>query len=140
MMSGIRSSNTRPERIIRSALHRHGYRFHLGSKVGKIKPDIVLRSRKIAVFVHGCFWHQHKGCKLAYSDRLYSTEWKNKFQSNKGRDDRVLKQLLSEHWRVAIVWECATRSPEACDELILDLCDWIENSTNSTFESTFVRS
>jgi hypothetical protein len=53
-----------------------GYRFRLDSKVGKIKPDIVLRSRKVAIFVHGCYWHQHEGCKLAYSDRDYIEKWK----------------------------------------------------------------
>jgi DNA mismatch endonuclease, patch repair protein len=69
MMSNIRSCNTKPEILIRKALHKYKYRFNLKSKVGKIKPDIVLRCHKVAIFTHGCYWHQHEGCKLAYSDR-----------------------------------------------------------------------
>jgi DNA mismatch endonuclease (patch repair protein) len=108
MMAGIRSSNTKPEVVTRSALHRLGYRFRLGSKVGKIKPDIVLRGRKVAIFVHGCYWHQHEGCKLAYSDRDYADKWKVKFDTNKKRDIAVLEGLIGSGWRVAILWEYAT--------------------------------
>jgi DNA mismatch endonuclease (patch repair protein) len=72
MMSGIRSSNIHPEILTRKALHSLGYRFRLDSKIEKIKPDTVLRKHKVAIFTHGCYWHQHEGCKLAYSDRNYS--------------------------------------------------------------------
>ena len=109
MMSGIRSSNTKPEVLTRKALHKLGYRFRLDSKVGKIKPDIVLRKHKVAVFTHGCYWHQHEDCKLAYSDRAYEEKWLKKFEANKQRDQRVLEQLKDQGWRVAVIWECATR-------------------------------
>jgi len=108
-MSGIRSSNTKPELIVRKALHELGYRYRLDSKIRKIKPDIVLRSHKVAVFVHGCYWHQHKGCKLAYSDRNYSDKWLKKFNDNKVRDQRVTEQLLEQGWRVVVIWECVTQ-------------------------------
>ena len=109
MMSGIRSSNTKPEILTRKALHKLGYRFRLDSKVGKIKPDIVLRKHKVVVFTHGCYWHQHEGCILAYSDRNYSDKWKKKFKANRHRDQRVELQLKEEGWRVAVIWKCATR-------------------------------
>ncbi len=137
MMSGIRSSNTKPEVLTRKTLHKLGYRFRLDSKVGKIKPDIVLRSHKVAVFTHGCYWHQHEGCKLAYSDRDYSEKWKKKFQDNVVRDQRVLKLLTEEGWRVAIIWECATRDRSVFDSVINELNSWIKVDESQYFESLY---
>jgi len=137
MMSGIRSSNTKPEVLTRKALHRLGYRFRLNSKVGKIKPDIVLCSYKVAVFTHGCYWHKHESCKLAYADRNYSDKWKKKFEDNRQRDKRVLDQLMAEGWRVAVIWECATREPDIFDVVINQLHGWIKSGTNQYFESDY---
>ncbi len=137
MMSGIRSSNTKPEILTRKALHKLGYRFRLGSKVGKVKPDIVLRSHKVAVFTHGCYWHQHVGCKLAYSDRSYSDKWIKKFQDNKERDQRVLDQLAVEGWRVAVIWECATRDAVIFEGVVKQLDTWIKADTGLCFESEY---
>lgn len=124
-MSNIRSENTKPEIVTRGLLHRLGYRFRLNSKVDKIRPDIVLRSRKVAIFVHGCFWHQHQGCKLAYSDRKYSPAWQKKFRQNIERDVRAEKYLKQRGWRVAIVWECDVRKELSFDEKIQALDQWI---------------
>ncbi|MDH5388530.1 MAG: very short patch repair endonuclease [Gammaproteobacteria bacterium] len=137
MMSGIRSSNTKPEVLTRKALHRLGYRFRLDSKVGKIKPDIVLRSLKVAVFTHGCYWHQHQGCKLAYSDRDYADKWKNKFEDNQKRDQRVLNELTNQGWRVAVIWECTTREAEVFQDVIGNLDVWIKTGDSSYFESDY---
>ena len=137
MMSGIRSSNTKPEVVTRKALHKLGYRFRLGSKVGKIKPDIVLRSHKVAVFTHGCYWHQHDDCKLAYSDRNYSDKWKKKFSDNQQRDKRVEAQLKQEGWRVAVIWECATRDIKVFETVINQLNDWIKIGDSQYFESEY---
>ncbi|MBC8551917.1 MAG: DNA mismatch endonuclease Vsr [Gammaproteobacteria bacterium] len=137
MMYGIRSSNTKPEVLTRKALHKLGYRFRLDSKVGKIKPDIVLRKYKVAVFTHGCYWHQHEGCKLAYSDRHYSGKWKNKFSDNQDRDQRVEQQLKDEGWRVAVVWECATRDTAIFKEILILLNSWIKNDKSQYFESQY---
>lgn len=136
-MSGIRSSNTKPEILTRKALHKLGYRFRHDSKVGKIKPDIVLRSRKVAIFTHGCYWHQHEGCKLAYSDREYADKWKKKFEDNRQRDQRVLKQLNEVGWRVAVVWECATRDAEVFVKVINKLHSWIQSDESQYFESGY---
>jgi len=129
MMSGIRSQNTKPEVLTRQALHRLGYRYRLGSKIGKIKPDVVLRSHKVAIFIHGCYWHQHKNCKLAYSDRNYSDKWLKKFDDNHMRDQRVTRQLLDSGWRVAIIWECATRKENVFYDVIDDLAEWIQSDS-----------
>jgi DNA mismatch endonuclease (patch repair protein) len=137
MMSGIRSSNTKPEILTRKALHGLGYRFRLDSKIGKITPDIVLRKWKIAIFVHGCYWHQHNGCKFAYSDRTYSDKWIKKFNVNHKRDQRVLKELKEQSWRVAVIWECATRDSNVFVEVINDLHNWIQSQDNQDFETRY---
>jgi len=137
MMSGIRSSNTKPEILVRSALHKRGYRFQLGSKIGKIRPDIVLRRWNVVVFVHGCYWHQHKGCKLAYSDRNYSAKWKKKFKDNWERDLRAAEHLVENGWRVSTIWECATRNRIVFDSTICQLNNWIRNSQDQYFESDY---
>ena len=140
MMTNIRSSNTKPEVLTRKALHSLGYRFRLDSKVGKIKPDIVLHSLKVAIFVHGCYWHQHKGCKLAYSDRDYSDKWKKKFDDNQKRDQRVLDKLTEEGWRIAIIWECATRDTKVFNDVINQLHKWIQSQQSQYFESQYKKS
>ncbi|MDF1645054.1 MAG: very short patch repair endonuclease [Pseudomonadales bacterium] len=137
MMSGIRSSNTKPEILTRKALHRLGYRFRLDSRVGKIKPDVVLRRHRVAVFIHGCYWHQHTGCKLAYSDRRYSDKWKKKFLDNKQRDQRVLSQLKEEGWRVAVVWECTTRRNSEFQGAIKGLDEFIQTGVSWYFETCY---
>ncbi len=140
MMSGICSSNTKPEILTRKSLHKLGYRFRLDSKVGKTKPDIVLRSHKVAVFVHGCYWHQHEGCKLAYSDRNYSDKWKKKFQDNKLRDQRVLEWLVEKDWRIAVIWECETRDTKAFESVMHLLDAWIKVGVSQYFESAYRKS
>ncbi len=137
MMLGIRSSNTKPEVITRKALHRLSYRFRLGSKVGSIKPDVVLRRHKVAVFTHGCYWHQHEGCKLAYSDRSYSDKWKKKFADNKRRDQSVISQLKEEGWRVAVIWECTTRRESEFEDAIKRLHEFIQTGSSWYFETLY---
>lgn len=137
MMSGIRSSNTKPEVLTRKALHNLGYRFRVDSKVGKIKPDIVLRRYRVAIFTHGCYWHQHQGCKLAYSDRNHSEKWLKKFEDNRLRDQRVLNKLAEEGWRVAVIWECATRDINIFHHVINKLNSWIQHDSGQYFESEY---
>ena len=137
IMSSIHSSNTKPELLTRKVLHRLGYRFRLNSKVGKIKPDIVLRSRKIAIFVHGCFWHQHDGCKHVGYDRTYSDDWKKKLDGNRERDQRVIKELKEQGWRVAIVWECASLDKKVFEMAIKKLHTWIKSGKSQYFETDY---
>lgn len=108
-MSQIRATDTKPERIVRSVLHRLGFRFRLHRNDLPGKPDIVLPKHNTVVFVHGCFWHRHPGCRLAYTPKSRQTFWREKFERNCQRDQRVRAQLRALGWRAIIVWECETR-------------------------------
>jgi DNA mismatch endonuclease, patch repair protein len=110
MMSGIRSRNTKPEMIVRSWLHRNGYRFRLHRKDIPGGPDIVLPGRRIAIFVHGCFWHRHPGCKLCYTPKSNIERWQRKFDENVERDRRAMAALEEAEWKVIVIWECEVRS------------------------------
>ena len=138
MMANIKSANTKPELKVRKALHAMGYRYRLGTKIGKIKPDIVLPKYKVAIFVHGCYWHQHEGCKLAYSDRSYSEKWLAKFKANKERDERTLKTLMQCGWRVATIWECVTRETRKFPIEISHLDRFIRGRANK-YETGLIR-
>jgi DNA mismatch endonuclease, patch repair protein len=110
-MSRIRGRNTAPERLVRSALHRAGYRFRLHRKDLPGRPDIVLPKYRAVVFVHGCFWHRHSKCRFAYTPKSRVAFWQEKFRSNSERDRRTARALRRLGWRVVTVWECESRSP-----------------------------
>lgn len=108
-MSGIRSRNTRPEKLVRSMLHASGFRFRLHERGLPGRPDIVMRGRRVVVFVHGCFWHRHSRC---VNSKLPSTRgefWKAKLEGNAKRDRKSVNALLAQGWRVLVIWECAVR-------------------------------
>jgi len=109
-MSRIRSKDTDPEKRVRSALHRAGYRFRLHSKALPGRPDIVLPKYRTVVFVHGCFWHRHSGCAFAYTPKSRVSFWHKKFSMNVDRDERTAISLRAMGWRVITVWECEVRS------------------------------
>jgi DNA mismatch endonuclease (patch repair protein) len=108
MMSGIRSRNTGPERLIRSELHRHGFRFRLHSKKAPGHPDIVLPKYRVAIHVHGCFWHGHD-CALFRQPATRAVFWRRKLDRNRRRDLAVLEETLAAGWRHLTIWECAFR-------------------------------
>jgi DNA mismatch endonuclease (patch repair protein) len=105
MMSGIRGKDTKPERIVRSHLHRAGLRFRLQAKLPG-KPDLVLPKYKTAVFVHGCFWHRHEECRYATMPTSNIAFWQKKFEANVQRDIRVRQELKVLGWHVEVVWSC----------------------------------
>lgn len=107
-MSRIRSRDTTPERVVRSVLHRMGYRFRLHAKELPGHPDIVLPRHSTVVLVHGCFWHQHPRCRFAYTPKTRQSFWQCKFKENKERDARARQRLRNLGWRVVTVWECQT--------------------------------
>jgi DNA mismatch endonuclease, patch repair protein len=111
-MAAIRSVNTRPELAVRKALHARGFRFRLHRRDLPGKPDIVLPKYKAAIFVHGCFWHQHPGCKLASWPKSRPEYWAPKLTRNVERDAVAAVALEARGWRVLVIWECDTRSPE----------------------------
>lgn len=111
-MSRIRGRDTEPERRVRSILHGLGYRFSLRRKGLPGKPDIALPARSTLVFVHGCFWHQHKGCANATRPKTHRSFWGAKLQRNVSRDAENVRELRKLGWRVITVWECELRDEE----------------------------
>jgi DNA mismatch endonuclease, patch repair protein len=109
-MSRIRNKNTRPEKIVRSLLHRLGFRFRLHRRDLPGTPDIVLPGRKAVIFVHGCFWHQHKGCKDSGIPKSNIEFWETKLNKNVERDKRNADALKQLGWKVLEIWECETEN------------------------------
>ena len=124
-MSGIRGKDTRPEMMVRKGLHRLGFRFRLHNRNLPGKPDLVLPKRAAVVFVHGCYWHRHQGCRYATTPSTRPEFWQAKFQGNVERDRRNQRELMKAGWRVFIVWECALRSDlvDALERLAKALLD-----------------
>lgn len=118
-MSRIRSKNTKPELKVRSVLHNMGYRFRLHSNKLPGKPDIVLSKYRTVIFVHGCFWHRHTDCKLAYTPKSRIDFWETKFQNNIERHEEVVVQLEKLGWRVLTIWECETSTPQYIKEILV---------------------
>jgi len=111
-MSRIKGRDTQPERVVRSMLHRLGYRFRLHRADLPGKPDIVLSRYQTAILVHGCFWHRHKGCRYAYTPKSRPKFWLKKLEENVARDRRIRRQLGKLGWRIITVWECDLRLPD----------------------------
>ena len=105
-MSRIRGVNTKPELAVRSMLHRMGYRFRIANRTLPGKPDIVLPKYRAVIFVHGCFWHRHQGCKYAYTPKSRSVFWGQKFEGNVMRDKNNLSLLRKAGWLLIVVWMC----------------------------------
>ncbi len=124
MMAGIKGKNTRPELALRRAMHARGFRYRLHDKKLAGKPDLVLSKFRVAIFVHGCFWHRHEGCKYTTTPATRTEFWRAKFRENVARDQRNVDALLELDWRVAVVWECEIRTSlrEIADRLEL----WIK--------------
>jgi len=106
IMSRVKSKNTKPEKYVRSVLHGMGYRFRLHASVVPGHPDAVLKKYRTAVFVNGCFWHGHDGCKKATTPKTNSDFWKAKVERNKKRDKSNYESILRTGWNVLLIWEC----------------------------------
>ena len=110
MMSGIRGKNTKPEIVVRRYLHASGFRFRLHKSGLPGRPDLVLAKWNVVVFVHGCFWHGHDGCRYFRVPRTRTEFWLEKIGGNAKRDVRTERQLRELGWRVIVIWECALRN------------------------------
>ena len=108
-MSRIRGCNTRPETYVRSELHRRGFRFRINVKELPGKPDLLFPKYRKAVFVHGCFWHQHFNCQKSHMPKSNLIFWKSKLKKNVLRDRRNEKHLREKGWEPLIIWECELR-------------------------------
>ena len=124
VMSKINSRNTKPEKLVRCMMHSLGYRFRLHDKNLPGKPDIVLKKYQVAVFVNGCFWHQHKGCSKAAKPKSNNEYWDKKLSRNSERDLLNMKALKSLGWKCFVVWECETRTPEILKNKISIFMEW----------------
>ena len=108
MMSGIRGKDTKPEITVRKGLHARGFRYRLHDKTVAGKPDLILPRYRAAIFVHGCFWHQH-GCHLFKMPSTRREFWMEKLAANRKRDAKVRTALLNSGWRILTIWECALK-------------------------------
>lgn len=131
MMSGIKGKNTKPELQVRKALFSMGYRFRLHRKDLPGRPDIVLPGRRVAILVHGCFWHGHRDCRYAKTPSTRTEFWTTKLDGNRARDIRDLEALQTAGWRTLVIWECYLRQTSRHTPLPADLRDWIEGSQSS---------
>lgn len=134
-MSRIRGRDTKPEMIIRRGLHRLGFRFRLHTRELPGRPDLVLPKYRCAIFVHGCFWHDH-GCALCKRPTTRPEFWDAKLRRNKERDASAVRALLAVEWKTLIVWECALRGPNrlSLDEVLTFINDFIKAETRASQE------
>ncbi len=129
MMAGIRGKNTKPELVIRSALHRRGLRFKLHDSLLPGKPDLVLPKYNTVVFIHGCFWHRHE-CQHFKWPQSNKAFWRAKLQGNARRDILTLDNLRNLGWRVCVLWECGykQRTSGVIDRIHDRIAKWIRSS------------
>lgn len=121
IMSSVRRENTKPEIIVRKALHKLGLRFRIHVKSMPGSPDILLPKYRLVIFVHGCFWHRHPGCKYSSTPRSRLDYWLPKFQANIDRDARFELQLKELGWNVEVIWECETKNGEALNSRLKEI-------------------
>jgi DNA mismatch endonuclease, patch repair protein len=119
IMGTVGQRNTGPELVVRKALHRLGIRFRLYRKSLPGTPDIVLPGRRVAILVHGCFWHRHQGCAKATTPKSRVDFWSAKFARNVERDSDNARKLAALGWRVVVIWECETKDLDYLDERLL---------------------
>lgn len=129
MMAGIRGRNTKPELLVRSGLHRMGFRFRLHGKGLPGRPDMVFASRRAVIEVRGCFWHGHD-CPLFRWPATRPEFWREKIAANIARDARNRQALLDQGWRLAEVWECQLKGPRRrpVDDIITELAAFLRSS------------
>lgn len=122
-MAAIRSKDTKPEVYFRKLLFAKGYRYSLNSTKVPRHPDIYLRKYNTAVFIHGCFWHRHEGCKFAYMPKSRIEFWQNKFEANRKRDFVVRNELREKGIKCLVVWECSVKKMQKDEEFQIRLLD-----------------
>ncbi len=120
LMSLVRNKDTRPEMVVRRLVYGLGYRYRLHGRNLPGRPDLVFKSRKKVIFVHGCFWHGHGGCKRAGPPKSHLDFWLPKLEGNKERDERNQRLLEESGWRYIVIWECETNDADALTQRITD--------------------
>lgn len=130
MMSGINGKDTKPELALRKALFAKGLRYRLHARNLPGRPDIVLPKWNTVIFVHGCFWHRHTGCKYATTPATRPEFWKEKFCGNVERDARNIESLKSSGWRIAVVWECEIKGD--IQKVSKQLAEWLRSDASES--------
>lgn len=125
-MSKIKGKDTKPELLVRRFLHKHGFRYRLHVKELSGKPDIVLPKYNTVIFVHGCFWHGHAGCRYYVVPKTRTEWWLNKITSNITNDLAVKEQLTAKGWKVIDIWECELKKPQL-DQSLDNLLTYISS-------------
>lgn len=125
MMAGIRGKDTKPEMVLRRALHARGFRYRLHGKGVPGRPDLILAKHRAVIFVHGCFWHRHAGCRYATTPATRPEFWAEKFAANVRRDQAAHDALAADGWRVATIWECALRKREKVQPAVARIAEWL---------------
>lgn len=133
-MSKIKGKNTKPEMIVRSACYELGLRYRLHRKDLPGTPDLVFSKHRLCLFVHGCFWHRHPGCKYAYTPKSRLDFWLPKLAKNIERDTKARQALEAAGWRVSIIWECQTKNRDALRTEIQKMIDPEPDSQRTTAE------
>ncbi|MEB3204647.1 MAG: very short patch repair endonuclease [Candidatus Sericytochromatia bacterium] len=126
MMAAIKGRDTQPERMLRSGLHRQGFRFRLHVPGLPGRPDLAFPRRRAVIFVHGCFWHRHAGCRYTTEPASRQTFWQAKFAANVTRDIRNNEALRSMGWRVATIWACGLKGGGTSGTL-KQVADWLRS-------------
>ena len=135
-MSKIRSKDTKPEILLRSALHKAGFRFRKNDRRHLGTPDIFLPHYNAAIFINGCFWHGHKNCRLFRLPKTNIEYWKNKIERNTERDKKIIQTYLDNCLRVAVVWECSItgkRRPQKIAKVTEELSLWLEEELEENY-------
>ena len=125
MMAGIKGKDTKPELVLRRALHARGFRYRLHSKNVPGRPDLVFQKHHAIVFVHGCFWHRHEGCRYTTTPSTRPEFWQAKFDADAIRDAAIRDQLIEAGWRVATVWACSLRRTDQLAATVGLLRTWL---------------
>lgn len=127
LMAKVKGKNTTPEMLVRKALFAAGFRFRLHRKDLPGCPDIVLPRHRVVVFVHGCFWHAHKGCPRSKLPGTRQEFWREKQTRNAARDAAAVQSLHDQGWRVLVVWECALRRKPGIEGIAAAFSNWLES-------------
>lgn len=133
IMSKVGQRATGPEMKLRKALHGLGFRYRVNVRKLPGSPDLVFPKYKAAIFVHGCFWHRHEGCKYATTPKSRVEFWEAKFNANVERDHRNVEALLKDGWRVMVVWECALKRKDSeFEDVVASVAEWLVSDIERT--------
>lgn len=121
LMSRVRGKDTRPEIMVRTVAHGLGLRYRLHQESLPGRPDLVFKKHNIVIFVHGCFWHRHPGCRKAGFPKSNVEFWREKFERTIKRDARTMKSLRESGWKVEVVWECETKNVDQVREKLIGM-------------------